>query len=510
MSEAVDTLPTMQQIWMRPSFFAELDDENDRAWLEDNYPDGLKVVFVGEAYAESANESMDDHWSLGCPVRGHGMSTPAYGYSALSVQDMFMDALDLEMATHMRAIPAIYADPQFFDFPAYSKEKAQPGMRYPLKHGIDDTINIQEKVWAEPQIQVSAQLITLRNDLSTSLLATVTGISPAAIGRSDEDNTTLGGITQLRAASRGEAGTAFVGFVEAYSRSCMQAIRIAARYRQAEADEKGVLRIKRPNSPDVLVDLVELRDANLWCVPTNDQTYPATQEEEQMALTGLIMAAQNGDESAKAQLSDPANAELIASLRGISGLKSSVGDIGIKVFNTIELLVRSEPKPIPEAVEMVQQGIQQTLAAGKPAPEPDPYKIYKSSLEPGPLDDVAKEYPFFQSWIYSQGGQQMRFERPSGYLNVELYAMKLQQMMKSQIAEAQAAQVKPQLAIEAAKKQVSPKSPTESIAFKDLGPQGKIQLAKQAGLDVSADMAADMTEEHMVHQPPQSRKLKRV
>ena len=42
-----------------------------------------------------------------------------------------------------------------------------------------------------------------------------------------------------------------------------------------------------------------------------------------------------------------------------------------------------------------------------------------------------------------------------------------------------------------------PKQVGESIAFKDLGPSGKLQVGAQAGLDLHADVAADMAEEQL-------------
>lgn len=510
MAESLDQLPTLQTVWVRPCMFSEIDDVECRQWFEDNYPDGGKVVFLGNEYAESCNESMDDHWSVGHAVRGHGQATPAYGYSMLVVQDAFSDAFDLEMETHMRAIPAIYADPQVFDFPAYSRERAVPGARYPLKHDLDPNINVGQKWMAEPQVQVSAQLINLRDSLSTTLASVVTGISPAAVGQSDENNQTMGGIALLRAASRGEAGTAFKGFIAAYAKSCEQAIRIAAKYRMAEADENGILTLHKKSHTDVEIDLVELKFGKFWCVPDTDQTYPSTNEEEQLALAQLTMAAQMGDEQAKSMLDAPENQERFAELRGISGAKSPLNNIVIKVQNTIEILLTEKPLPNVEAQQAAMMVVIASAAQGKQPPQPDPYKMNKPSQTPRPLDDAQKELPFYLTWLWSPAGQRQKYANADSYLNVELYAMALQEKAQQAAQSAMQAQVAPQLLIEQAKKQPSQKSPTESINYKDAGPSVRLQMEAQAGLDGRADAAADLTEEHMnPPAPPTPRKLKR-
>ena len=46
-------------------------------------------------------------------------------------------------------------------------------------------------------------------------------------------------------------------------------------------------------------------------------------------------------------------------------------------------------------------------------------------------------------------------------------------------------------------KTVQPKPVSESINFADLGPSGKLQVGQQAGLDLTADVAADLAAEHM-------------
>lgn len=508
MAEAEIDMPTMQIVWLRTSEFASITDKKKRQWFWDNYPDGCKVVFVGNQYAESANESMDKHWSLGWAVRAPGMQGIPYGYSMLNTQDMYNDVIDLEMETHMRAIPAMYVDPAVFDLGAYSKEKAMPGMRFPLKHDLDPNINIQQKVFTEPQVSVSQQLINLRDSIPTSISNFVTGISRGAQGQSDEDNTTLGGIAMLNAASRGETGTVWVGFVEAYTRSAEQAVRIAAQYRMAETDE-GILRIGRRGKPDAKIDLVELRMSEFWCIADSDQTYPSTHEEEEMRLNALTTAAQMGDAQAKSMLEDPANAERFAQLRGISGAKSSTGIVGAKVYQLIEDLLLEEPQPNMQAIMQAKMAMAQAAQQGAPPPQPNPYQLLTASRQPGPLDNAALELPFFIEWVYSPIGLRSKELHPRGFVNVELYAMKLQQAVQQQQQQQMMQQVAPHLLIEKAKKVPQGRHPSEAINFKDLGPSGRLQIAAQAGIDIQADVAEEMTENQINPPAPEPRRLRR-
>jgi hypothetical protein len=507
MAEAFDQLPTRQMVWVRSCIFSEIEDDECREWFENTYPDGAKVVFVGNEYAESCNESMDDHWSIGHATPGHGQATPAYGFSMLADQDAFCNAFDLEMETHMRAIPASYGDPQIFDFPSRTKQKAEPGAFYPLKHDLDPNIDVNAKVWTETPAQVSQALQALRMSLLTDIPTALTGISPAAIGEADENNTTLGGIQILREASRGEAGTAFTGFIPVYAKSCEQAVRIGAYYRMADADENGRIQLKREGS-NVLVDLVDLRihSGTYWCKPDTDQTYPNTLSEKQLALVQLSMRATQGDEQAKNVLTNPANDEEFTRIIGLPNIHSANHDIEMKVQENIRGLLKEIPQPIQQAV----MGAAVALISGQAPPDqqPDPYKLNKSSRKPSPLDNAQAELAIYMGWRNSPAGQREKDENPNGFLNVELYTLSLQQIVQ-QAAQAQADQaIAPQMKLEALKKQKVPSHPAESIAFKDLGPSGKMQLAAQAGLDVSADEAANTAEDAIT--PPQPRKLKRA
>lgn len=508
MAEAVHELPTIQMVWCRPCMFASIEDQEEREWFENNYPDGGKVVFVGTEYAESCNESMDNHWSIGHAIRGHGQATPAYGYSMLTAQDAFNDAFDLEMETHMRAIPAMWFDPSIYDLPAYSREQARPGAAYPMKHDIDPTANPQQHVFVEPQVQVSAQLIALRTWLTSDGPAAITGIAPAALGQADENNTTLGGISILRAASRGEAGTAYMGFIQAYSRAMEQAIRLGAKYRMAEADENGILSIRRKGQQDILVDLVALRTGRFWSEMDTDQTYPSTFEEQQLSLTTLILSAAQGDKLAQEQISNPANADTLNKLRGIPHLKSALAETGMKTQQNIDLLLSQQPLP---NVQVIQQAQVQAVAGalqGQPVQPPNEYALLMPSQKPRPLDNAAQELPFYMQWITSPAGQYQKNANPEGFMNVELYTMALQQIAQ-QVAQRAAMQaIQPQLLVEKIKKTKPPVRPSESISFKDLGPSGKVQVGAQAGLDLRADSAADVVHDAMT--PPEPRKLKRT
>jgi hypothetical protein len=69
-------LITFQRTWLRPWSFFALEDKSLRDELLQLFPDGAYVAFAGDAYCESRNENMDDHWRVLHALPGDGSSGP--------------------------------------------------------------------------------------------------------------------------------------------------------------------------------------------------------------------------------------------------------------------------------------------------------------------------------------------------------------------------------------------------------------------------------------------------
>jgi hypothetical protein len=239
-----------------------------------------------------------------------------------------------------------------------------------------------------------------------------------------------------------------------------------------------------------------------------DQDVPSTFEDKQQGYSMLSLAAIQGNTLAQSLINDPNNASVLIKLIGVPGLHSSNANATDKQMGEIEELVNSKPVLNQQAVQQFKASVIIAQASGQPPPQPDPYLLFVSSIQTGKFDDDAGELVACKNWINSPAGQRIKSDNPEAFFNVELHAIEHQ--AKAQAQQAQQAQMamSGQMALEASKHPPKqPKSPTESINFKDLGPSGKLQLAQQAGLDIKADVAADTVEDSMM--PPQPRKLKR-
>jgi hypothetical protein len=497
--DTVAQLATWERDWIRPSFFTEIDNEADRKWVEDNYPDGCLVEWIGQTYCRSRNESMDDHWEDVHPLPGDGQSTPSCGYLLMSVQDALNDLTDLKMERAMKSIPAIWCNKQAgINLQAISKEKAGPGAHYGIE--LEPGQAAMDQFWAEPAPQAPADEDAMWQAIMGDIPQSLTGLYPAAIGESDPSNSTLGGIKLLQAASKGQSGLAWSSFREGYAKSMMQLIRIGAYYRASEADDEGMVKID-----DRLLDLEDLRDGNWGCIPDGDESYPNTHAEKKEALQELL-AMPFGPQLIA---SSPKNMALAKDTLGLSELEIPDAETEEDQMAAIKQMLDEPPIPLP-AFAQYQQAVMVAQLTGQPAPpQPPDEALFESSMPIDPeVDDAKASYTVLQNWLRSGTGKQAKNDKPDGYKNVRLrmiaYKAQMQKDQQAQIQQQQQA-----FAIQEKTKQLAktpPKDASESISlnYKDLGPSGRIQAAQRVGIDVTADEAAGLAAEHMSggQQPP--------
>lgn len=490
--DTVEQLPTWQQTWFRPAFFSEIENDEDRKWFEDNYPDGAYVAFMGETYCMSRNESMDDHWNDIHPLPGDGQATPSCGYLMMPIQDALNDLTDLKMERAMKSIPAIWCNKNAgINLQALSKQKAGPGAHYSLD--LEPNMIAGNQFWPEPTPQPLADEDAMWQALLTSIPQSLTGLYPAALGESDPSNSTLGGIRLLQAASKGQSGVAWSAFREGYAKSMMQLIRISAYFRESEADEEGKVRID-----DKLVDLEDLRDGNWACVPDSDESYPNTHAEKKEALQELLQLPFSAP-----LLSSPKNMALAKDTLGLQDLEIPGADSYEKQMSEIKELLEQVPIPKPGVMQQYKLAVVAANLQGQPPPpQPKPEAMLDPSIDIDPLfDDSTTEFGTCKDWMNSPEGQQAKRDNPDGFMNVRLHALLHKAQMDQEQQAAQQQQLQAFTAQEQAKELSKVPKPTkqvsESLSFKDLGPSGKLQVGKQAGLDLTADVAADLAEKHM-------------
>jgi hypothetical protein len=334
--------------------------------------------------------------------------------------------------------------------------------------------------------------------IQSTLPQSLTGLYPAALGESDPSNSTLGGIKLLQAASKGQSGVAWSAFREGWAKSMMQLIRIGAYYRASEMDEDGMIRID-----DTLIDLEDLRDGNWACEPDGDESYPNTRSERKEAMQEFLQTPWAGP-----VMQLPKNQALAKDLCGLQDLEIPGAETEELQMSAVKQMLEEPPIPLPAFMEYQLAVKVATLTGQPPPPKPPDELLFECSLPIDPeVDDAQASYTVLQGWLRSATGQQAKVVKPEGYVNVRLRMLAYKaQNVKDQAAAQQKAQQQMLLQEAAKHPPKAPKDPSESLSvgYKDLGPSGKIQAAAKMGLDVTADVAADLAATHMSSgkQPP--------
>lgn len=496
--DTTKSLPTWQRTWFRPSFFAEIEDDTTRQWFQDNYPNGALVAFVGDTYCESRDESMDDHWKEVHPLPGDGQATPACGEIVMPVQYAVLDMVDLAMETFMKGIPAIYCDKGMIDLQAISKQKAGPGAHYSSKQDLEPGQKMADSFWPEPIPELSQSAMAFLQQIFTNVPQSLTGLFPAAVGEADANNQTAKGLQLLQGASKGQSGIAWGSFREAYAGSMEQLVRIGAYFRAAESDE-GILRIG-----NVDVELEDLHPGNWACRPDGDESYPNTHAERREAIQELMSQIQ-ALPALQQLFSSPKNLAIVKDLNGLTDLEVVGASSYEKQMSELQQLLQETPVPNIKAKQQYLAAAMAAKAAGKPIPPPPPPEAFlQSSVPIGKYDRDEFELAALVDWFNEPEGIQAARDNPDGFMNAQLHADAHQARIDQKQAKAQQKALVAQAALEKMKHPAAPpKSPTESIAFKDLGPSGRLQLAAQAGLDIHADVSADVTEDTLGGGEPQ-------
>lgn len=478
----IKDLPTLEVTWIRPSKFYEIADQDCREWFQDNFPDGCRVTFVGNTYAESRNESMDDHWSILHAIQGDGQMTPSCGQIMIAVQDAFIDMTDMRMETYLKAIPPIFGIKEVFDFAAFAKQVSTPGQNWPVKNPPEG-MKVADCAWQPTPGQLPADAVDFYKDLTGPIPQTLTGLFPAAIGEQDPATETLGGTLALRDASLGQQGVAWRAFRRAYCRSCEQLIRIESYYRQAA----GPTAEFTVQGHSYEIDLEDLRDANLTCAPASDQDFPETYGEQQRNFQWLASQAVAGDQNAAAIMSEKGNAPLYEKYLGIPGLVIPGARAIEKQRREIQQLLEGAPIPTANYASFQQTNL---VAAQSGQPPQDPMnpnfpsdaliKILSPSVPIDPFsDDSQAEFQECIDWMNSLEGQLAKEENPKGYLNVKLHAILHQQDGQKKTVTAAATGVQAQAAQVGATAQAQEAAETKKDVIVE-GEKRKTAVTKEA------------------------------
>lgn len=443
--DALRSLVTRSRYWIEPWAFNSQDvPKEKRADLLKLFPDGCYVCYAGQQYCESRNESKKDHLRVLQPLPGDGQSRPAVGSSLISPQERYNIMSNIAQETYEFGIPPIYADPQVLDFDAIAEQVAEPAAHYPARQKPGQPL--ANSFFQPAPTVLSADAINYMTALFGEIAQFLTGLFPSIFGGDMMDQKTAAGYAMARDQALGRIGLYWRGIKWFWAEVMGLGVE-CFRKNRTEDVERVILGADGAYESKV-ISLADLK-GRIQARPEADETFPRLKSQQRGALLGLLGL---NDPVVAQALSEPANMGTIKSILGLTDLVIPGEDSRNKMLRQIQELLTAQPMQVPGAVDP---------ASGMPGP---PQML--STMQPGPFDRFAIELEEGVRWVNSPEGLEAKRTNPGGYANVIAYLQTLQKQVQAQQSGTQ-------------------KPPSESINFKDLPPDGQVQMAKQAGIALS-------------------------
>jgi hypothetical protein len=390
-------LITFQRTWLRPWAFFALEDKSLRDELLQMFPDGAYVAFAGEAYCESRNENMDDHWRVLHALPGDGSSgRPGLGDALISVQERFNTLSNLQVETYEYGIPPIYADSEVLDFDALQNQTAEPGAHYPARAKPGQSL--AEGFFQPAPAEVPPDLAQHAANLMGPVAQFLTGAFPALFGGAMQNTDTAAGYAMARDQAMGRIGLVWRRMKFFHADVMLLAV--------------DCFRKNRPNDVEVTllgagaafesqwIRLADLK-GNLFSYPETDEQYPTLWSQQRAVLLQLLA---NPDAEIQAVIGHPENMALVKRLIGLEEFVIPGEESRTKQYREIAQLVAEGP--------IVNRNPASGLETILPSIMPDEF-----------ADDHEVELGICMRWFSSDAGQVAKIEAPAGYANVRAHAM---------------------------------------------------------------------------------------
>lgn len=433
--ESTSHLTTRLHAWIRPAAFnMEICDEafeggTIKDALNQLFPKGALVTFVGETYVGSAAEAMEDSLVVFHPYPGDGMFRLAMMQPGIVIQDRFNDDMNAYAEVKDYGWPSTWVHGEQEDVDAIVSQKASPYSYHGTKARTGQ--QLEHNFFREPDPNIPASFFTSTQDL-LQLLYFILATPPALFGQAESDQKTAAGFAQMRAQAMGRLGLPYGVMNAATAQMYYQAALKAA---QDSPDEGKPITVSGADGRNTQVDISALNRGAFRAYPDMDAGFPESTEAKRTTLNAIFQLA--GQSPVGMQIIDnPDNLETYKEVNGFPRLVIPEAEARNKQVGEIEKLLQQTPiPPDPMQVQQAEKAAQVQHAAqsvqaeqmGMPAPpmQPfDPSSLIMPSIMPLPMDLHPWEFKKCQDWMSSEEGCREKDNNPTGFQNVVLHAQK--------------------------------------------------------------------------------------
>lgn len=337
---------TMGYRWLRPGmFFDDSFTADKRAFLLENFPDGIFVISAGPDFVCAWNESLDDHLALAMFTRGYGQNRRALGTGDIPIQKRINIWADLWDKYVRTSIPITLLEDKAFDADAVSQLEASPG-RF-MSVALDEGQGMGDVVGQTPTPQPLPQMMAMFQVYIGPLIQSIDGATPALFGGAEgEDNTV--GATQIRLNQALERyGAVWQRICGAFRESARQAAVLCGENQTSPVSDTA------PGDGDITVDPALLR-GDFEVAETRAEIPESGAQREAKIMQVLDMA--KASPAVMSMLSTSANArEIVRGLHLDDVITVDEADAEDGALENLEILLESEPLVNPAWQQMSEE-----------------------------------------------------------------------------------------------------------------------------------------------------------
>ena len=397
-----DNVVTIRTAWLRPCSFSVLN-EDCRKELDKEFPNGCKVTFVNDHFAEACNEDLDDHWTLTYNPLSDYLYYEPLGQLLVSVQDITNDLINLTLQTIEHGIGQTFADPQVLNFAQYGDTEVNPGMIFPAK-AISGK-NLGDGFFQFKTATLSSEVMPFAEKIQ-QMGQTASGALPSLFGGAQPNSSKTAAqysMSRNQALQRLQNNWKMMTF---WWKNIFSKV-IPAYIKNVVEDEKYVEKDKTGNFINVFVRTSQLNGRIGSVELEGSEQLPITWAQQKDAIMQLLQA---GHEDVLRALFSPENIPLVVQAIGLNDFEIPGEDDRQKQYEEIKILMDSEPIEIPPS---------------GPVDTQNPEAMQPQMVPSVPIDEMVDnhdiEADICRRWLVSSAGRLAKIETPKGYLNVLLH-----------------------------------------------------------------------------------------
>jgi len=412
-NEDMKDLVTLKRVWLRPWQLNQITDKDHREELRELYPDGIKVTWCGDTFAEAVNEDIDEHIVIGKAGLSSHIHADPLGKPLLSNNEIRNILLNITLDTIEHAIPSTFADSEVVNLVAYQAETVRPGSIYPCK--TKPGKSIAEAFYTEPRSTLGREVSPFGQLLDQDAQFTVGDFPSIYGGPMSKNRTTATEYNKSQQAALQRLGNAWVMLLSFWQKIFDMSVRLFVKtmvddekYTQKQADGSYINVWIRRSMLQGKVGEVE---------PETNENFPMSSSQKQQLILQLL---QLNNDLVNAAMSDPNNAEILTDALSLSDFK------------------------IPGEVQRFKQAREiQDLSLGEPVQGQDGNLTPSVPIDPD-VDDHMIHKEVLVSYLCDTPGLDLQKSNPKGYMNciahLRAHAQVQEQQAQQQAQEQQAQQ----------------------------------------------------------------------